>query len=89
MHRTASNKTTLVSELFNIFNEENVIIASGQGKTLVSILSDESCEEQAFPRLPPRVNLDIMQLKMSQQALLGTLTKKLAEFQSVFCIRCR
>lgn len=54
MHRTVSNKTTLVSELFNIFNEENVIIASGQGKTLVSILSDESCEEQAFPRLPPK-----------------------------------
>ena len=32
MHRTASNETTLVSEIPNIINEENVLIAPGQGK---------------------------------------------------------
>ena len=48
MHRTASNETTLVSDIPNIINDENVIIAKGQGKKPVSILSDEFCEEQAF-----------------------------------------
>ena len=32
MYKTASKETTLVSEIPNIINEENVIIASGQGK---------------------------------------------------------
>ena len=40
MHRTISNKTTLVSEIQNIINDENVIIVAGQGKKAVSILSD-------------------------------------------------
>ena len=33
MHRTASNERTLVSEIPSTINEENVIIATGQGKT--------------------------------------------------------
>ena len=37
MHRTASNETTLVSEILNIISDENVIIAPGQGKKPVSI----------------------------------------------------
>ena len=48
-HISASNETTLVSEILNIINEENVIIALGQGRLPVSILSDKLCEEQAFP----------------------------------------
>ena len=32
MHRTASNETTLVSDIPNIINEEDVIIAPEQGK---------------------------------------------------------
>ena len=32
MHRTASNETTLVSDIPNILNEEDVIIAPGQGE---------------------------------------------------------
>ena len=32
MHRTASNERTLVSEIPSTINEENVIIAPGQGK---------------------------------------------------------
>ena len=42
-----------VSEIPNIINDENVIIAPGQGRTLVSILRDEFCEQQAFPHLLP------------------------------------
>ena len=54
MHRTASNETTLVSEILNIINKKNVIIAPGQGKKPLSILSDEFFEEQVFPYLPPQ-----------------------------------
>ena len=54
MYRTASNETTLVSEIPNIINEGNVIIAPGQGKITVSILRDEFCEKQAFPHLLPK-----------------------------------
>ena len=54
MYRTASNETTLVPEISNIINEENVIIAPRQGKTPVSVLRDEFCEEQAFPHLLPK-----------------------------------
>ena len=48
MHRAASNDTTLLAEIPNIINEENVIVASEQGTTPVQILSDEFYEEQAF-----------------------------------------
>ena len=30
MHKTGSNKTALVSEISNVINDENVIIAPGQ-----------------------------------------------------------
>ena len=40
MYRTAPNETTLASEIPNIINEENVIIAPGRGKIPVSILRD-------------------------------------------------
>ena len=53
--RTASNATTFVSEILSIFNDENVIIAAGEGKKSVSIVSDEFCEEQTFPYLLPKV----------------------------------
>ena len=54
MYRAASNETTLVSEIPNIINEENVVIAPGPGKNPVSILRDEFCEEQAFAHLFPK-----------------------------------
>ena len=47
-HRTSSNETTLVSDIPNIVNNENIIIAPFQGK-----MSDEFCEEQAFRYLLP------------------------------------
>ena len=54
MYRTASDETTLVSEIPNIINEENVTIAPVQGKIPVSILRDEFCEEQEFLHLLPK-----------------------------------
>ena len=56
--RTASNETAFVSvvsaQVSYIINDKNIIIAQGQGKKPVSILSDEFCEEQAFPYLLPK-----------------------------------
>ena len=43
-----------MSEIPNIVDEKNIIIARGQGKTPVSILSDEFCEGQAFRHLLPK-----------------------------------
>ena len=53
MYRSASNETTLPSEILNVNNEENVIIAPGEGIMPVSILSVEYCEEEVFPYLLP------------------------------------
>ena len=49
MQRT---ETTLVSEIPNIINEENFVVAPWQLKKPASILSDECYEGQAFPYLP-------------------------------------
>ena len=54
MHRTVSNKTTLISEIPNVNNEEDVIVALGQRKKPALILTDEIYIEQAFPYLPPK-----------------------------------
>ena len=53
MHRTASKETALVSEMHIIIDNENVIIAPGQRKTLVLLLHDDTCEELGFPYLFP------------------------------------
>ena len=53
MHRSASNETTLASEILNITNEEIVITAPDEGIMPVSILSIKYCEEQVFPYLLP------------------------------------
>ena len=37
-----------------MINDKNIIIAPVQGKKAVSILSDDFCEEQAFPYLIPK-----------------------------------
>ena len=54
MHRTGLNETAFVSEIPSIINDENVITAPGQRKKPVSVLSDESCKEEAFPYLFPK-----------------------------------
>ena len=49
--RIASN---FIFEIANIINEQNSIVAPEQRKNFYSILSDELCEEQAFPYFLPR-----------------------------------
>ena len=52
--RVASNETLLISHIPCVQDEENVTIAPGEGQKPLSILSDEYCEELAFPYLLPR-----------------------------------
>ena len=42
------------SEMDPEIEKENVIIATEQGKTLVSLLHDDTCEELAFPYFFPK-----------------------------------
>jgi len=47
-------ETMLVSEIPNIvIDNENIIVAPGQGKTPFSLTTDEFCEELAHPHLFP------------------------------------
>ena len=66
IHRTASYETTLVSEIPNIINDKNVIIASGQGKKqlLFKVMNLE--KSKRFHIFFLRVNLVIMVLKIFQ-----------------------
>ena len=52
-HWAAGYETTLVPEIPRIIEDDNVIMAPGQGKSPVSILIDDQCEELAFPYLFP------------------------------------
>ena len=52
-HRAAGYETTLVPETSRIIEDDNVTMAPGQGKTPVSVLNDDHCEELAFPYLFP------------------------------------
>ena len=52
-HKAAGYEITLVTEIPRIIEDDNVIMAPGQGKTPVLILNDDSCEELAFPYLFP------------------------------------
>ena len=54
IHRTASNEITLESEIRNIIDDKNVIIATEQRIAPISILSDDFCEQKTFPRLLPK-----------------------------------
>ena len=58
IHRTASNEKTLFFNIPNTANTENIIIAPGQGKTPVFVLTDEFCKEQAFPYPLPTSKID-------------------------------
>ena len=53
LHKVAAIETTLMSEIPSIINEDNITIAPGQGKTLLSILRDDYCEELALLYLFP------------------------------------
>ena len=76
-HKTASN------DIPYIINNENIIIILGQGKKLVSILSDEFCEEQIFPYL-------LTKGKFGYKAPHDfSISPAWYCNQRLFCIRCR
>ena len=58
MHRTESNETALASEIPDIINDGNFIIAPGQEKKPVSILNNKLCTEQALPYLLAKDKFD-------------------------------
>ena len=51
MVRIYSYEKTLIPEIPTITEDDNVIIATGQGKTPVLVLNDDHCEELTFPYL--------------------------------------
>ena len=53
VHRTTGYETTLVPEIPTIIEDNNVIMAPGQGKTPVSLLNDGHCEKLPLPYLFP------------------------------------
>ena len=55
-HRALKYETILIPEIPRIIEDDNVIMAAGQGKTPVSVLNDDHCEKLAFPYLFPTEN---------------------------------
>ena len=66
MQRTASNEANLVSEIPNIVNNENFIIASGQEKSNFSFKRLIFLKRKHFRIFFLRVNLVVMLLEMFQ-----------------------
>ena len=48
LHWTATDETSLISEVPHLVDENNIVLAPGQNKTSLSILSDNHCEELGF-----------------------------------------
>ena len=90
-----SSQNVLVSNIPHVVENENLIIAPGQGKSPVSILNDEFCEELAFPHLFPtgkfgyKVERDIAisPIKYFNQRLLNWNQKVAADSSYVFFAR--
>ena len=53
LDRTATAEASLISEVLHLVDENKIILAPGQNETPLSILSDDHCEELAFPHLFP------------------------------------
>ena len=52
-HRIGAGETVLISQIPHQQENENLVIAPGEGKTPVSMLMDNNCEELTFPHLLP------------------------------------
>ena len=46
LYRVAPHETALISEIPGIIDEDNITVAPGQGKSPLSILRDDYCEEK-------------------------------------------
>ena len=56
-HCTSSNETVLISEVPNTVENEDFIVAPGQGKSPNSVFNDKFCEELNFPTYSQMLNL--------------------------------
>ena len=92
-HKAAGSETTLVPEISRITLNDNVIMAPGQGKTLVLILNDDHCEELAFPYLFStrktgyKVNREVplSPVKYFNQRLLNFTQSLASDADYIFC----
>ena len=73
MHKTESNKGTLLSEILNIIKIGGVIIVPGQGKIPVFIRINKFCEQENFLIFFLWVNLAIMLHEILKYVLVATL----------------
>ena len=91
-HRAAGYETTLVPEIPRIYEDDNVIMAPGQGKTPVSVLNDGHCEELTFPYLFPtgmfgyKVNCEmpLFSVKYFNQRLLNVRQSFASDVDYIF-----
>ena len=53
-HRVGANESSLISIVPHQINENDITLAPGEGKSPISMLTDENCEEpSSFPHLFP------------------------------------
>ena len=52
-HRVGANESSLISIVPHQINENDITLAPGEGKSPISMLTDENCEELSFPHLFP------------------------------------
>ena len=86
MHRTATNETTPISEIPNIINEKNVIIAPGQGNSPDSILGDEFREEQVFHYLLSKGKFGYSVARDIPVSPAGYFNQRLLNFNQPFAL---
>ena len=85
-HRTATNETTPISEIPNIINEKNVIIAPGQGNSPDSILGDEFREEQVFHYLLSKGKFGYSVARDIPVSPAGYFNQRLLNFNQPFAL---
>ena len=52
-HRVAANETALINNIPCQVNDDNIVIAPGQGKQPLSLVNDKNCEELSHPCILP------------------------------------
>ena len=78
-HRVPATETALISTIPSQLDEENLVIAPGEGKRPLSLLTDDHCEELAHPCLLPtgkfgykvQRDIDLSPVKYFNQRLLN------------------
>ena len=83
-HRAAGYETALVPEIPRIYEDDNVIMAPDQGKTLVSVLNDDHCEGLAFPCLFPTGKFGYKVKREMPLSTVKCLNQRLLNFRQSF-----